>query len=207
MRPGTHVLHPTGTNVCLKRLSSLKIGSGHSTGSTATYERSPLRRWMPSRCDPVPPHSHCDQIVQVQRHDRRASGRGTANDQRPILTPTKMPPPPLPSRIEQTNSTPCYGIGPVSLVAFAKITCTARQPQIILGIRPSFGPWDDVLDFQRPGDILLARKTIPTTVCGGRTDFGAQRLRDRVRHYGASGSRRPRRTASANAADWRSQSR
>ena len=55
----------------------------------------------------------------------------------------------------------------MGLIAFEKIAGTARQPQVSLIIRSAFRPWNNVFDFQRPGDVRLMCETIATTVRGG----------------------------------------
>jgi hypothetical protein len=81
------------------------------------------------------------------------------------------------------------------------VTGAAGEPQIVLIIRPPVGPWGDVFKFHRPGNIRLVRETVTNTVRSSGANLRSQSLGERSRHYGASGSRKPRRTASTNASD------
>ncbi len=80
------------------------------------------------------------------------------------------------------------------------------QPEVVLGIRATVRPGNDMVNFQSPGHIRLGRATIPTPLRRGTADSRPQGGGERRRHYGSSGARRPRRTASARASDCRTQS-
>ena len=64
----------------------------------------------------------------------------------------------------------------MGLIAFEKIAGTAREPQVSLVICPAFRPWNNVFDFQRPGDVRLMGETIAATVRGGGPHLCPQHL-------------------------------
>jgi hypothetical protein len=161
---------------------------------------------MPAGPDPVAAYRDGDRIVEVECHHCGPARCCPPHDHRPIRTPLKVPPPPLAPGMEETDTPPGQGITPVRLLSLEQITRPARQPKVFLGIGTPARPGNDTVDFERPRHIRLARATIPTPVRCSRTDTGPQCRGNRRRHYGVSGARRPRRTASARASDCRTQS-
>jgi hypothetical protein len=92
----------------------------------------------------------------------------------------------------------------VRLRRLVMIAEPARQPEVVLVIRTAPRARDNVLDLQKPEHVLLAAATIAASVTGLLSHPVAHLLRDDTAHE-ASGSRSPRRTASASASACRSQ--
>lgn len=153
--------------------------SGQCTGATDA-----LSVWwrMPSSRDPVPAHRHRHKMVQMQRDHRGTARRRPPQDHHPVLTPLKMSPPPLAPGMEQADTPPGQGIAPMRLLALKQIARPTGQPEVVLGIRATARPGNDMINFQWPGHIRLGRATIPTPMRRGTADARTQGGREGGRH-------------------------
>jgi len=161
---------------------------------------------MPASSDSVSAYGDGDQVVQVESGDGGSTTGRASNDEGTIIAPAKVLLPLLAAGIEQPHSTTGQRVPTVGLVALEQVTGMARQPEIFLIVRSAFRLWNDVINFKHPGHILLARQAVTAAISRLGAYSGAEVVGDCSGCHGSSGLRRPRRTASANASDWRIQS-
>ena len=160
---------------------------------------------MPAGRDPILPHGDGDQVVQVKRRDSCAATDRATYDHDAIGAPVEVTAPPLSSRVEQSHQATGEGIATVGLVGFMQVARPTRQPEVFLIVSAAFGPGNDVLHIQASRHIFLPRQAVATAISRRSADTRANSLRDSTARHDSSGLRRPRRTASARASDWRIQ--
>jgi hypothetical protein len=87
-------------------------------------------------------------VVQFQGFYCRPPTRGETDDARPILAPTKMPFPLLPSWVEQGHNLPRLRVNAGHLNTFVPIASATCHAKVSLVVRPTFHQRDDVVNLQ-----------------------------------------------------------
>lgn len=87
-------------------------------------------------------------VVQFQGFHCRPPTRGETDDARPILAPTKMPFPLLPSWVEQGHNLPRLRVNAGHLDTFVPIASATCHAKVSLVVRPTLHQRDDVVNLQ-----------------------------------------------------------
>jgi hypothetical protein len=106
-----------------------------------------LRR-MFSEQDPKSAQFNPFWVVQFQGFHCRPLTRGETDDARPILAPTKMPFPLLPSWVEQGHNLPRLRVNAGHLDTFVPIASATYHAKVSLVVRPTLHQRDDVVNLQ-----------------------------------------------------------
>lgn len=155
-----------------------------------------LNRWVPTCGDPGATNDYRDCVVQLQGFNRCASSGRAPDDTHAIRTPEEVSNPALATWVEQANPPPGQRIGAIELYPLVAIAEAAGKPEVVFVVRTTECRWDDVFDFQWTEDQRLVAATVTATVPCLDTHTSADRGWN-IPSHGASGGRRPRRTASA----------
>ena len=131
---------------------------------------------MPTNRDPLSSDQNGDDVVELQRDDRRPPRRRPSDDPGAIVTPDEVPEPSLAARVEQRHASARERVGRTGLNRLVVVAQATGEPEIVLPIGPARGLRDDVLDFEQAQDVLLRAQTIPTAVaCLGQNSSAQSR--------------------------------
>lgn len=83
---------------------------------------------MPTRGNPVAADEDGNSIVELQRHDGRATDGRLAKNSRTVVAPLKMVRPPFAARIEQRHQSPCDRVVTLGLSGLGVVAQAAREP-------------------------------------------------------------------------------
>ncbi len=138
-------------------------------------------------------------MVELQNYNGRAAAGGTSENVRSLLAPLEVPGPLLATGVEQSDTPTRERVSHMCLRSFEAVTHPTREPQVffLIGASPCLG--NDVVNLQKPEDVLLRTQAIPAAISGLRTDADPNVIRHRTGAHGSNGSRSPRRTASCSA--------
>lgn len=116
--------------------------------SLFTIRRRFWLRRMFSEQDPKSAQFDPFWVVQFQGFHCRPPTRGETDDARPILAPTKMPFPLLPSWVEQGHNLPRLRVNARHLDTFVPIASATCHAKVSLVVRPTLYQRDDVVNLQ-----------------------------------------------------------
>jgi hypothetical protein len=103
--------------------------------------------WMPPRSDPCTSNHDRDDMVQLYGHHRGTTTGRAPKNARAVLTPLKVPGPPLTPGIEEANSSPMQRITGSHLRALETVAHAAGQPEVGLLITPTACLGNNMVDF------------------------------------------------------------
>src|SRR5579859_3564036 len=107
---------------------------------------------MPAGFDPLVPDHDRDGIVQLQAEYRYPANGCLTDDARAVCGPLEMLRPALAARVEQPDPLPCFGIGPLGLIALESVAQPAGEPEVIFFVRAAGPMGDNVVDLQPSQD-------------------------------------------------------